>query len=179
MARMGTRARLAGFAVAALWSGMGSTAAAAVISDAPAHGGPGLAVNTQYQSQGVTFKNASAFDYSKGSAPMPGFPRSPNVAVEPCVGIEFCQAPVGVSFTSAQRNVKVWVGFSYPLNAPLGVRLTAYDSASAVVGTATATLPANPKPTPIRTPQAVSVAAGCPDAGLPGPTARRAASATG
>jgi VCBS repeat protein len=162
MARMGTRARLAGFAAAALWSVMASTASAAVITFedivAPGHDTTGVVVNTRYQSQGVTFNDPRAFDYSKGSAPIAGFAHSGTVAVEQCAGVEFCTAPVRADFSTAQRLVRVWVGFSYPLNEPLGVRMTAYNEAGTAVGTAQATLPASTKPTPIDTPLAVELA---------------------
>ena len=117
----------------------------------PRGGGSGLAVNTQYSGQGVTFNNPSALDFSQGGAAIPNFTHSGNVAVEPCYAIEFCTSPLRADFTNAQRLVRVWVGFTSALAAPLWVRLTAYDSGGAVVGTADATLPPNPNPTPIQT----------------------------
>ncbi len=128
----------------------------------PGPGGTGLPVNTQYAGGagglGVSFNNPSAFDFSKGSFAMPSFPHSPNVAVEPCVGQEFCKSPVQASFTADQRTVKVWVGFASPLSAPLGVRLTGFNASGGVAGTADATLPASSSATPIRTPLAIDLA---------------------
>ncbi len=119
-------------------------------------GGPGGAgtlviVNTQYSGQGVTFNNLSAIDYAKGGAALPGFARSGTVAVEPCVGVEFCTTPARATFTRPQKLVRVWVGFSFPLNQAVQVQLQAF-AGTAVVGTATATLPARTSPTPIRFP---------------------------
>lgn len=115
-------------------------------------GGAGalVVVSSQYASQGVTFNNLSAIDYSKGAAAIPGFARSGNVAVEPCVGVEFCTAPVRATFAKPQRVVAVTVGFSFPPGQPLPVRLTAYAGAT-VVGTANATVPASGAPAAIRT----------------------------
>ena len=45
----------------------------------------------------------------------------------------------------------MWVGFSGALVEPLGVRLTAFNAASGVVGTDDATLPAEREPTPMQT----------------------------
>ncbi len=124
---------------------------------APGYGGHGLPVNTQYTDQGVTFNNPEAFDFSKPTA-IPNHAHSGTVAVEPCVAIEFCTAPVAATFTAPQQHVKAWVGFSSALGAPYDVRLTAYNASNAVVGTANATLPARTSPTPIQTPLTVDVA---------------------
>ena len=113
---------------------------------APAPVGQGLTVNTQYSGQGVTFNDVDAFSYPSG------FAHSPSVGVEPCVGIEFCQAPVRADFTTPQDYVRVWVGYDGPLAAPLPVRLTAFNAALNEVGSTTATLPANASATPIQTP---------------------------
>lgn len=127
-------------------------------------GGPGGAgalvrVNTQFASQGVTFNNPPAVDYAKGPFAIPGFARSGSVALEPCVGVEFCTSPLAATFTTPQRRVKVWVGFNGSLAQPLGVQMRAFDAANAVVGTATATFPPSPSPTPIRTPLEVTTGA--------------------
>jgi IPT/TIG domain len=122
-------------------------------------GGPGQAlvtVSSQYASQGVTFNSLSAIDYAKGTSPLPGFARSGTVGVEPCVGVELCTIPVRATFSAAKRLVRVWVGFSGAHAQPLQVRLTALTAANAIVGTATATLPASTTATPIRTPLEVS-----------------------
>lgn len=118
-------------------------------------GGPGgslVPVTSQYAGQGVTFSNASAIDYSKGAGAIAGFARSGTVAVEPCVGIEFCTAPLRAIFAAPQFAARVWVGFSFVLNQSLQVQLRAYDGSGAAVGTASATLPARATPTPISVP---------------------------
>ena len=143
--------------VVALGSLPGPDASAAVISfddlTAPGPGaGVGLPVNVQYSSQGVTFNDPSALDYSKPPSPIPGFAR----LISGMRSGEFCASPVRATFTAAQQSVRAWVGFSSPLAAPLGVRLTAFNASSQVVGTANATLPARASPTPIQTPLVVS-----------------------
>ncbi len=155
ISRLGTVA-LAALAALLICGFRSAEASAAVINfdnlDPPGPGGLGLVVNDDYASQGVTFNDPQAFDYSEGPGAIPGFAHSGNVAVEPCVGAELCAEPVRATFTSAQRRVGVWVGYSSPLDAPLGVRLTAYNATSggAVVGTANATLPVSSSPTPIQ-----------------------------
>lgn len=139
-----------------------ATASAAVINfddiDAPGPGGHGTIVNDRYGNLGVTFNNPEAFDYSEGPFAIPNFAHSPNVAVEPCVGVEFCSSPVRALFTAPQERVTVWVGFSFPLNSPLGVRLTGFNGSGAVVGTDDETLPANPNPTPVSVPLTINLA---------------------
>jgi hypothetical protein len=125
-------------------------------------GGPGgagalVTVNSQYAAEGVTFNELSAIDYSKGPLALPGFAHSGTVAVEPCFGAEFCTQPVAATFTAAQRMVRVWVGFSSPLTQPVQVQLQALGAGSALVGTASATLPVSSTVTPIRTPLAVEL----------------------
>lgn len=125
-------------------------AAGAVIGfddlDAPPLGGQGLTVNVQYgDDHGVTFNDLDAFDYPAG------FAHSPTVGVEPCFGLELCQAPARASFTAPQNRVGVWVGYNGVLAEPLPVTLTALDAASNVLGVATTTLPAKASPTPIQT----------------------------
>ena len=123
--------------------------------DNVATGGPAGAltiVSSQYAAEGVTFNNVSAVDYSKGSFAIPGFAHSGTVAVEQCVGAEFCNTPLAATFAAPQQRVRVWVGFSNPLSQATQVQLRALDSSGALVGSASATLPANPAPTPIRTP---------------------------
>lgn len=136
-------------------------ASAAVITfddlNAPPRGGNGLAVNTQYNARGVTLNNPSAFDYSQGAGAIPGFAHSGNAAVEPCVGLELCTTPVTATFTAAQQSVRVWVGVAGHVVEQMGVRLTAFDAGSAVVGTADATLPPNANATPVQTPLAINL----------------------
>jgi len=118
-------------------------------------GGPGgalVTIDSQYAGQGITFNSVKAIDYSKGPSALPGFARSGTVALEQCVGVEFCTTPIRATFDAPQRAVLVYVGFSFPLNQAVQVELKALNASSSVVGTASATLPANPSPTPIRIP---------------------------
>jgi hypothetical protein len=115
----------------------------------PQQSGPTV-VTSQYA--GVTFNSVAAIDYSKGPDAIPGFARSGTIGIEQCVGVEFCTTPIRVTIASAQTLVRVWVGFSFRLDSPVQIQLRALNESSSVVGTATATLPANPSPTPIRTP---------------------------
>ena len=94
----------------------------------PVGGGAHVTVNTQYAPQGVTFNNVTAIDYSKGQFALPGFAHSGNVAVEQCVGSEFCTTPVTASFTAPQRTARVWVGFSGQLSQPVQVQLNTAQS---------------------------------------------------
>lgn len=118
-------------------------------------GGPeGLltAVTSQYAGQGVTFSNASAVDYSKGGAAIPGFAHSGAIAVEPCAGVEFCTDPLRANFSAPQFAARVWVGCSVSLNQAIQVQLRAYDGSGVLVGTASVTLAAGSTPTPITMP---------------------------
>jgi hypothetical protein len=150
-------------AIILLASVCSATASAAMINfddiDAPGPGGPGTIVNVRYSNLGVTFNDPEAFDYSEGPFAIPNFAHSPNVAVEPCVGAEFCSSPVRALFTAPQESVGIWAGFSYPLNSPLGVRLTGFNGSGAVVGTDEETLPANPNPTPVSVPLTINLGA--------------------
>jgi hypothetical protein len=118
--------------------------------------GPLVIVSSQY-GEDATFNNVSAIDYSKGAKAIPTFARSGTVAVEQCVGIEFCATPIQVTFNKAQKTVRLWVGMSFALNAPLTVQLTAHDANGATVKQASATLAISSTPTPIRTGLEVSV----------------------
>jgi hypothetical protein len=125
-----------------------------------ATGGPGgslVAVTNQYAGQGVTFNSLSAIDYAKGPSAIPGFAHSGTVAVEPCVGVEFCTTPARATFSPAVSLARVWVGFSFRLDAPLTVQLRAFNAGGSVVGTASATLPTRATPTPIATRLEVTV----------------------
>ena len=119
-------------------------------------GGQPIKVNSQYAGQGVTFNDVSAIDYSKGGSSYNNFAHSGTIGIEQCVGVEFCSTPIRATFSSAQKLVRVWIGFSFPLNQSLPVELKAY-AGNSVVGTADATLPANSAVTPIRTSLEVQV----------------------
>jgi hypothetical protein len=112
-------------------------------------------VNVQYASQGVTFNDVTAIDYSQGFPA--GFAHSGAVGIEQCFAVEFCTAPIAATFTTGQRTVKLWVGFSSPLGAPLVVRLTAFDVDHASLGSDEVTLLASPAVTPVDNPLEVTV----------------------
>jgi hypothetical protein len=118
---------------------------------------PGLVFN-QYASLGVTFNNLTVRDYANGFPYFPGFAHSGAKAAEQCYGVEFCARPIEMSFTRAQRRVKVWVGYSSRLNESRMVILRAFDAGGALVGQAATTL--NPSPTlqAIRFPLEVALA---------------------
>jgi hypothetical protein len=162
---MGTKAL--GFAALIALAALGTVARAApVIIDFEdlSTGGPGeasqVAVFQQYASKGVVFNDPKALDYSKGPAPWSyqGFAHSGTKAIEPCYGKEFCDTPVVMTFTTAQKRVKVWVGYSHNLGSPRTAVLAAFNSAGAKISQATATLqPASSAaPVPIRTSLEVS-----------------------
>jgi len=119
-------------------------------------GGPGgagglVTVNSQYASRGITFNNVAAVDYSKGASALPSFAHSGPVGIEQCIGVEFCTTPIAATFGLPQRRIQVWVGFSFRLSEAVQVQLKALNAAGGIVGTASATLPANQAVTPIRT----------------------------
>jgi IPT/TIG domain len=114
-------------------------------------------VTGQYASQGVKFNDLSAIDYAKGFGPLPGFARSGSIGLEGCIGVELCTVPLRGTFSSPRRLVRVWVGISGPIGQAVQVRLTALTGGGSVVGTASATFPANSAATPIRTPLEVTI----------------------
>lgn len=136
-----------------LWSGRLSAPAhaqAVVIDFENVAQGP---VTNQYAQFGVIFSNLTALRYPS----IPGFPHSGVQAAEACFAAEFCSAPVDMSFTTAQRRVKVWVGLSSPFGASSTVILRALDANGAQVGQATAVFNASTTPQLIRTPLEVSL----------------------
>jgi hypothetical protein len=112
--------------------------------DANGPGSPGLPVSDQYADRGITFNFPDALDYSKGPFALPGFAHSGTKAVELCYSQEFCTVPLGMSFTTGQDRVKVWVGydaiFGSTLDSPQTVVLRAFDASGAQIGQDTATL---------------------------------------
>jgi hypothetical protein len=116
--------------------------------------GDGTAVLNFYGAQGIVFK-AEALDYSKGIA-IPNFAHSGTKAVETCIAAEFCSAPIEANFTAPQSHIKLWVGYSAPLTAPIKAVLRTFSSNGTQVGQASATLAANSQPTSIQTPLELS-----------------------
>ena len=113
-------------------------------------GGP---VTNQYAQFGITFNSLKALRYPH----ITGFPHSGLQAAEQCYAQEFCTAPVEMSFTSAQRRVKVWVGLSNPFSVSATVILRVLDAGGAQIGQATAVFNPSSSPQLIRTPLEVTL----------------------
>src|SRR5262245_1441250 len=79
----------------------------------PGQGGK-LAVFSNYAARGVTFNGPVAIDYSKGLA-IPGFAHSGTIGIEQCYSREFCSTPIQMNFTTAQAQVRMWIGSSLRL----------------------------------------------------------------
>jgi hypothetical protein len=113
---------------------------------------PGPLTN-QFAHLGVTFNHMTVITYPH----LPGFTRSGVKAAEQYYAQEFCTAPIEMSFTSAQRRVKLWVGLSAAFNTSSTIILRALDAGGAQVGQATAVLSPSSSPQPIRTPLEVTL----------------------
>jgi hypothetical protein len=109
------------------------------------------AVTTQYASRGITFSNATATDFTKGTTALNGFARSGSVAAQPCLG-EPCTTPLRATFATPQSVVRVWVGYSSSIDNSVTIRLTAKGTGGAVVGSAMVTFTETARPTPIAAP---------------------------
>jgi hypothetical protein len=116
--------------------------------DGPGTGGAVPVLNF-YAAQGVIFK-AVALDFSKGLA-IPNFAHSGTRAIETCYAVEFCSAPIEMTFTQAQTRVRLWVGFSSSLAQSATVAMHAFADDGSQVGQTIKTLPANATPTAIET----------------------------
>lgn len=107
-----------------------SSATASVVitfEDLPPGGASGaVPVTNQYASQGVLFDNTTAQDYTF----LPGFCHSGTRAVSSCYGVEFCNSPVGVSFTVGQTRVKLWIGIFNSIAQQRSVTLHAFDASN-------------------------------------------------
>jgi hypothetical protein len=110
-------------------------------------------VTNQYANLGVIFNQPTANSYQY----LPGFAHSGAQAIEQCYAQEFCSVPLEMSFTTGQRRVKVWVGYSMPLDTSRTVILRALDAGGTQIGQATATLNPSSSPQPISTPLEVSL----------------------
>jgi hypothetical protein len=135
-----------------LWSGGSRSQAAPVVIDFEnlASGSP---VTNQYAAQGITFNSLKVLSYPH----IPGFPHSGTRAVEQCYAQEFCSAPIDMSFTAAQRRVKVWVGLSTPFSVSTTVLLRVLDANGTQIGQAIAAFNPSASPQLIRTPLEVTV----------------------
>jgi hypothetical protein len=117
---------------------------------APGNGTGGLVVKNQAAS-GVVFNSPTALDFSQGIA-IPNFAHSGTKAIELCYGIEFCAGPLEVTFTTAQRRVKLWVGYSSALDSSQTVILRAFDGGGNQVAQATQNIGPSTGPIPVSTP---------------------------
>jgi hypothetical protein len=115
-------------------------------------GQTGQAVLTnQYASQGVTFNNPVVIDFSHGT-PIPNFASSGVKAIEQCYYRPDCYTPIAMNFTAAQQRMRVWFGFSGPLNESRTVALLAFDADGKEVGRATRVIYPNNAPQRISMP---------------------------
>ncbi|HWQ18711.1 MAG TPA: hypothetical protein VN455_02965 [Methanotrichaceae archaeon] len=100
-------------------------------------GQTGQAVLTnQYAAQGVSFNGPVVIDFSHGT-PIPNFASSGVQAIEQCYYMPDCYTPIAMNFTSAQQRMRVWFGFSGPLNESRTVALLAFDADGKEAGRAT------------------------------------------
>jgi len=103
-------------------------------------GQTGQAVLTnQYAAQGVSFNGPVVIDFSHGT-PIPNFASSGVQAIEQCYYRPDCYTPIAMNFTAAQQRMRVWFGFSGPLNEDRTVALLAFDANGDEVGRATSVI---------------------------------------
>jgi hypothetical protein len=89
---------------------------------------------------------------------MPGFAHSGTRAVELCFAAEFCTTPLNVSFTAAEKHVKLWAGYSAPLSQSVTVVMQALDQNGTMIGQTSAVLNASNMPIPVQTPLQIDTA---------------------
>jgi hypothetical protein len=112
-------------------------------------------LSSQYSARGATFNFPLVRDYSQ----TPGLPHSGSQAMELCFAIEFCKSQLDVHFTTGQRHVKLFAGFSSQLEQPSLLRMRALDQNGNVVGESTATLGPSTGPIPVQVPLEVNLPA--------------------
>lgn len=151
---------LATFLVFALTFLVGSPASATetirfeeMTPDGPGTGGAVPVLNF-YAAQGVIFR-AVALDFPKGLA-IPNFAHSGTRAIETCYAVEFCSAPIEMTFTQAQARIRLWVGFSSSLAQSATVAMRAFAGDGSQVGQTIKTLAASTTPTAIQTPMEIT-----------------------
>jgi hypothetical protein len=93
-------------------------------------------LSTQYQAKGATFNFPLVRDYS----PTPGFTHSGKQGIELCFASEFCTAALNVNFTTGEKHVKVFVGFTSQLGQASPVSMRALDTNGATVAQQTVML---------------------------------------
>src|SRR5262245_1048862 len=116
---------------------------------------PAGLLSSQYSARGATFNFPLVRDYSQ----TPGLPHSGVQAIELCFAIEFCKSQLDVHFTTGQRHVKLFAGFSSQLEQPSLLRMRALDQNGNVVGESTATLGPSTGPIPVQVPLEVNLPA--------------------
>lgn len=91
---------------------------------APGSGTGGFIVRDQFP--GIVFQPVIALDYSQG-IPIPNFTHSGTKALQLCYAQEFCTSKLDITFNGPQRRVKIWVGYSGPLDSQQTVVMRAFD----------------------------------------------------
>ncbi|MEO5819919.1 MAG: hypothetical protein ABIT71_05395 [Vicinamibacteraceae bacterium] len=117
-------------------------------------GGPAPVLDF-YANRGVIF-GASALDFTNGPLVIPNFAHSGTNAVETCFAIEFCKAPIEVTFTVAQAHVSVFAGFDGALGEAVTVVMRGFAADGSQVAQASVTLGPSTTPTPIQTPLGIT-----------------------
>ena len=112
-------------------------------------------LSTQYQAKGATFNSPLVRDYS----PTPGFTHSGKQGIELCFAAEFCTAALNVSFTTGEKHVKVFVGFTSQLGQASPVSMRALDANGATVAQQTVMLGPSAAAIPVQVPLEVTSAA--------------------
>jgi hypothetical protein len=115
-----------------------------------------VSVFHQYDRLGITFNDPVLLDYSKSTSPWiyQAFAHSGTKAIVSCYGKEVgCSTPIIMTFTTPQKHVGLWVGYSTNLNKAKNVILTALTSRDAKpnIITTTAILQPSTSPVAIRT----------------------------
>jgi hypothetical protein len=91
----------------------------------------------QYEDKGVIFNSPTVSTYPL----FPDFAHSGINAIEQCSTAEFrCTTPITMTFTTPQKYLRVWIGYSSQLGESREVLLRALGTGSVEVGRATATL---------------------------------------
>ena len=113
---------------------------------------PAGLLTTQYLNRGVTFNSPLNRDSASGLA------HSGTKAIELCFATEFCRTPLNVTFTTAQRRVKIFAGVTSQLNPALPVLMRALNASGATVAQATVMLGPSNSPIPVQVPIEVTSA---------------------
>jgi hypothetical protein len=105
-----------------------------------------------YAARGAVFNGPIVVNYDRV---IPGFAHSSPNAVESCLRLRLCDAPVHVDFAEGQGRVRVWVGYSSALKERGTIVLVGLDSAGARI--AEASVPVTPSSAPIPVTNALEV----------------------